>query len=191
MRVFAGGKCRSRLLGLLALVSLLAAFSAAEAGDPSDAFTALQVQSFPEPIPLPPISLERIDGRPLPLADLRGKIVLLNFWATWCIPCRQEMPAMERLSHEYGGRGLAVVAVNFKESKDAVGRFFNELRLDFPSALDPEGATANSLAVRGLPATFLLDREGRILWKAMGSREWDSRAGRAYFDHILQASRSR
>ena len=180
---------RSGLIEVLALVSLVLAAPTAEPGAAPDPFSVFQVQPFQEPIPAPPLSLEGTDGRRLRLADLKGKVVFLNFWATWCVPCRQEMPAMQRLFREYRERGLAVVAINFMESKDAVDRFFKELHLDFPTALDPDGATARTFTVRGLPVTFLLGRDGRILWKAIGSRDWDSATGRAYFEYVLQATR--
>jgi len=119
------------------------------------------------------------------LEDLKGKVVFLNFWATWCVPCREEMPAMERLYREYGERGLVVLAVNFQESPDTVKRFMRELHLTFPTVLDSDGAAARDFAVRGLPVSFLLSRDGRILWQAIGSREWDGAEARAYFKRML------
>ncbi len=93
---------------------------------------------------------------------------------------------MERLYRDYRERGFAVVAVNLKESKAEIQRFVNELSLSFPVGMDTEGAGARFFGVRGLPVTYLLGRDGRILWKALGSRDWDSPAGRAYFEQILR-----
>ncbi len=95
------------------------------------------------------------------------------------------MPAMERLYRANRERGLTVVAVNFMETKNEVKRFFEEFRLSFPSLLDPEGTAARNFGVRGLPVTFLVSRDGRILWKAIGSRDWDSPEARAYFKQVL------
>jgi thiol-disulfide isomerase/thioredoxin len=160
----------------------------AHSGAAVDPLESLRVQPFQETIPAPTLSLKGTDGRPLRLEDLKGKVVFLNFWATWCGPCREEMPAMERLYREYRQHGLAVVAVNFQESKDKVLRFLEELRISFPAALDPDGTAAHIFAVRGLPVSFLLSRDGRILWRAIGSRDWDSPDARAYFKKTLQAT---
>jgi thiol-disulfide isomerase/thioredoxin len=158
---------------------------AALAGD--EHLDALVVQSFPEPLPTPGVTLKDLDGQPITLRDLRGKVVFLNFWATWCVPCRQEMPAIERLYQAYRDRGLAVLAVNFKEGPAAVRSFMRDLDLSYPAALDGDGAGSRSFGVRGLPVTYLLDREGRILWKAIGSREWDGPHARAYLERVLAA----
>ncbi len=175
------------IVSVLVVVSLTA--SSAGAAPPVAPPAALSVPLLPEPVPAPDLTLERVDGLPLHLATLRGSVVFLNFWATWCVPCRQEMPAMERLYRTYEKRGLAVVAVNFGESKAELQDFATALSLSFPIMLDSQGDAARTLGVRGLPVTFLLDRDGRILWKAMGPREWDSVASRAYFEKLLQPSR--
>ncbi len=94
---------------------------------------------------------------------------------------------MERLYRKYSEQGLAVVAVNFRESEAKIQAFVKELPLTVPVGMDPEGAAAQAFGVRGLPVTYLLARDGRILWKALGSRDWDSLAGQAYFEKILQA----
>ena len=180
---------RVGLLAVLAPISLLLVAATSQPALPPDAFVALQAQSFQEPIRAPALSLPGVDGRPLRLQDLKGKVVVLNFWATWCVPCRQEMPAMERLYRDHRQRGLAVVAVNFNESKGEVERFLNELHLSFLVALDSDGAMARSFTVRGLPVTYLLSRDGRILWKAIGARDWDGPASRAYFESLLQTTR--
>lgn len=180
---------RSGVGAALALILLLLAAATAEPAPPADPLAALMVQSFQEPIPAPVLMLEAVDGRPLHLGDLKGNVVFLNFWATWCMPCRQEMPAMERLYRDYRERGLAVVAVNFKEPRDQVQAFLKQLHLTFPAVLDPGGTTALAFVVRGLPVTYLLARDGRVLWRAIGSRDWDGPDGRAYFERVLQPPR--
>ena len=148
---------------------------------------ALRVQIPNELVVAPEFSLEGLDGRPVSLKSFRGKVVFLNFWATWCVPCRAEMPAMERLHREYGTRGLAMVAVNFQESKAEAQTFADEFRLTFLILLDPKGTVTRSYAVRALPVTYLVDRDGKILWKAAGRRVWDGPHGRAYFERVLAA----
>jgi cytochrome c biogenesis protein CcmG/thiol:disulfide interchange protein DsbE len=146
---------------------------------------ALLVQSFPQPAPAPMLALTDPHGRQVTLDEFRGRFVILNFWATWCLPCRAEMPAMQRLYLAYRDRGLVVVGVNFKESTRQVQDFMLEQALTFPALLDRDGNAATALRVIGLPMTFLLDRERRILWRAIGEREWDTSATRAYLDQLL------
>jgi thiol-disulfide isomerase/thioredoxin len=180
-------RCRPCLSGALVLSVLMLVPLAVDPAHPPDPLATLLVQPLPEPLPAPALSLRGMDGRPLRLDDLKGQVVFLNFWATWCVPCRQEMPAMERLYQNYRERGFAVVAVNFRESKAEIQRFVKELSLSFPVGMDAEGTGAHAFGVRGLPVTYLLGRDGRILWKAIGSREWNSPASRAYFEKILQS----
>ena len=174
-----------RLIAPLALTWLFVVPVASHSGTVAPPPESLRVHAFSEDITAPAFSLKGIDGHPLRLEDLKGKVVFLNFWATWCVPCREEMPAMERLYREYGERGLVVLAVNFQESPDTVKRFMRELHLTFPTVLDSDGAAARDFAVRGLPVSFLLSRDGRILWQAIGSREWDGAEARDYFKRIL------
>jgi len=151
----------------------------------SEHLDALMVQILPTPIPAPGFRLTDADGAPRTLEGFRGSVVLLNFWATWCIPCRDEMPAMERLHRAYRERGLTVLGVNFKESAREVRAFLEKLGVSFGTMLDMDGAVSGMYRVRGLPVTFLVDREGRLLWKAIGAREWDGPDGRAYLDTVL------
>jgi thiol-disulfide isomerase/thioredoxin len=143
------------------------------------------LQRFVEPVPAPAVVLSDLEGRPLTLEQFRGTLVFVNFWATWCVPCRQEMPALERLHAAYEQRGLVMLAVNFKESETEIRRFVRELRLDMTVALDRDGSASRRFRVLGLPVSLLIDRDGRILWKAIGAREWDTPEMRAYFDRMI------
>ena len=181
------GRCASRaFLAACLLAGAAMAGAPARADSLDDHLEALRVQVPPEPLPAPALALPEPSGQVLRLADLRGKVVFLNFWAVWCVPCREEMPAMERLLRAYRDRGLAIVAVNVRDSKAQVEAFMKELRLSFPAVLDADGSTSRRFAVRGLPVSFLLDREGRILWKAIGLREWEGPHSRAYLEAVLQ-----
>jgi thiol-disulfide isomerase/thioredoxin len=115
-------------------------------------------------------------------------VVLLNFWATWCAPCREEMPALETLSRELGPRGLAVVGVNFKEPKPTVEAFVREHRLGFPMLLDAEGRMVERYQVFALPVTVVVDRRGMVVGTVLGIRDWVGPDARAYLDRILAAS---
>jgi thiol-disulfide isomerase/thioredoxin len=154
-------------------------------GTGGDALDALRVIPAAQPMEAPGFTLPAVAGPSVALQAFRGKVVLLNFWATWCGPCRREMPAIERLHRAYRDRGLAVLAVDFRESKEQVKAFSQELGLTFPALLDANGEVTFSYGARALPVTFLVGRDGKILWKAIGRREWDGPAGRAYFDQLL------
>jgi len=151
---------------------------------------SLMVQSFAAPIAIPAFTLRDVEGRELTSTSFHGKVVLLNFWATWCVPCRAEMPALEKLYREHRNGGFVALAVNFKEKARDVQRFTRDLGLTLPMALDADGTVSRDLKVRGLPVTFLLDRDGRILWRAIGARDWDGPDGRAYFERFLTTPRS-
>ena len=112
-------------------------------------------------------------------------MVLLNFWATWCVPCREEMPALETLSRELGPKGLAVVGVNFKEPRGEVEAFVREHALRFPMLLDADGRTGQLYQVFALPATFVVDRQGRLVGTVLGIRDWVGPGARAYLGRLL------
>lgn len=119
----------------------------------------------PAPIigyPAPPLSLQTVDGQPLALADLAGQPVILNFWATWCLPCRAEMPELQRLHERLAETGLAVIGVNQAETLPAIARYRQELGLDFPTVVDPRLGVSRQYGVNSLPTTFFIDRAGVI-----------------------------
>ena len=151
-----------------------------------DAFKALDL-IVPSPAESAPVfTVPAADSKPLKLELYRGKVVFLNFWATWCMPCREEMPAMERLHQRFRGRGLVVLAVSVDKAAAPVGPFVTELRLTYPIGLDPTMTVAKQYGVRGLPATFLITRTGTVAARALGPREWDSSAGHAVIETLLR-----
>lgn len=129
-----------------------------------------------QPAMLPDFAFTGPDGETMGLADLGGKVVLLNLWATWCAPCVEEMPALDRLQAQLGGSDFEVVALSLdRGGLSQVQPFFEKLGIGSLSAyLDPEGASMKALTPRGLPTTILLDREGRELGRLEGAAEWDS-----------------
>ena len=160
--------------------------TAAPKAEANDHFaTALGIQIPKEQVEAPNIVGADPDGNFILLEDFRGKVVFLNFWATWCIPCRLEMPAMERLYRDFKGKGFVVLAVNVQEGPRAVRAFVQELKLTFPVVLDRKGEAAMKYVVRGLPATYILDRNHIIAGRAIGAREWDSKEARAYIRALL------
>jgi len=120
----------------------------------------------------PPLALQDLDGRSHRLEDYRGKVVLVNFWATWCDPCRAEMPAMNKLRASLAGRPFAVLAVNLAESESRIRRFMEQVPLDFPVLLDRDSGAAKAWKARVLPVSFVLDAGGRIRYSALGEIDW-------------------
>jgi thiol-disulfide isomerase/thioredoxin len=133
----------------------------------------------------PPFSGSTLDARPLSITAYRGSVIILNFWASWCLDCRPEMPVLQRLQREFSSRGLAVIGVNAREDKEAARRYATELGLTFPIVLDRNGAINTLYGVVGLPTTFVIGRDGRAIGFAVGSREWESAPARALIAALL------
>ncbi|MBI3989364.1 MAG: TlpA family protein disulfide reductase [candidate division NC10 bacterium] len=122
----------------------------------------------------PEFALQDLDGTLRRLSDYRGKVVLLNFWSTWCTPCREEMPSMQRVYERLRKRGFDILAVSLNvEGKPPVEAFMKELKLSFPALLDPKKEAARLYRIYALPTTFLLEKDGKIAYKLIGVREWD------------------
>jgi peroxiredoxin len=138
-----------------------------------------------ETVAAPEFSLPDLAGKKVQLKALRGSLVFLNFFATWCDPCREEMPGMERLFRAHKDKGFVVLAVNMQESAKTVRPFVQELKLTFPIALDAEGTVSREYGVRALPVSFLIGRDGRILWRAIGGRDWETAQAQALFARLV------
>jgi thiol-disulfide isomerase/thioredoxin len=123
----------------------------------------------------PDFTLRDIGGGTVSLASYRGGLVLLNFWATWCGPCRDEMPSMENLSRNFGGQGLSLLAINQKESAAQVTSYMKTHGLNFPTPLDSDGRVSAAYRVFGIPVTYLIDGNGNALGRTSGARDWATR----------------
>ena len=165
-------KSTRSLLGPLVSLMLLAALAvnARAEGELGYRFTPLEpLQAAPD------FLLQDMDEETHTLSDYRGKVVLVNFWATWCPPCRKEMPALEALYKKLGTDGFAVLAVNQWEDPDHVFTYTGDLNVfpTFPILFDPESAVSQDYAVKGLPTSFLIDKKGRLAYRAVGGRDFD------------------
>jgi len=120
----------------------------------------------------PPLELKDLSGQTHRLIDYRGKVVLINFWATWCEPCRDEMPSMQRLKHKLAGKPFVVLAVNVGEFEARIEDFLRKLSLDFTVLRDHSSATMKAWRVKGLPASFVIGPDGRIRYSFTGEFEW-------------------
>lgn len=118
-------------------------------------------------------TLENIDGEPFSLTDARGRWLFLHFWASWCAPCRKEMPAIERLQARLGEQGPRVVLINTAEDEETVFEFLAAVATELDSLLDADGSVTDQWKPRGLPATWLIDPEGRVRYQTLGGLHWD------------------
>lgn len=139
--------------------------------------------------PAPALALKDLEGRTHRLADYRGKVVLINFWATWCAPCRDEMPSIQRLKNQLSGKPFVVLAVNLDEPESRIRKFLTQMKLDFPILLDPERKTARAWQARILPASYVLGPDGRIRYSLVGEINWDNEHVVARITELLPASR--
>ena len=145
----------------------------------------------------PDFAARDMQGRPVSLEDLRGEVVLLNIWATWCGPCREEMPSIQRLHDRLGPRGLKVVAVSVDgasateraagDPRELVASFARDMGLDFTLWLDPTGRVQRTYRTTGVPESFLIDRDGTIVKKVIGATEWDSDANVELVERLLKS----
>ena len=145
----------------------------------------LDMVGYASPAAPPHFSASTIDTRRVSVRDLRGKVVLMNFWASWCAECRPEMPVLERLHRELAPQGFAVIGINAREGREAIRRYASELGLTFPLVLDRDGKINALYGVVGLPTTFLVGRDGRAVALAVGPREWASPPARTLIQALL------
>jgi peroxiredoxin len=131
-------------------------------------------------------TLRLVDGATFRLSEHRGKTVLINFWATWCPPCREEMPALERLYRRHKDRGLVLVAVSLDADPTVVPPYVRASKLTFPVALDPKAEVGNKYGVRALPSSFVVDRQGTMTALALGPRVWDNDASHSLVEALTR-----
>jgi peroxiredoxin len=145
----------------------------------------LNLSAYPSLMHPPDFSGLTPDSRRVSLASLQGKVLLINFWASWCLECRPEMPMFERLHRKFSVQGLAVTGINARERTSTIRAYARELNLTFPLILDSSGKINSAYGVIGLPTTFLIGRNGRAVALAIGPREWDGKAARALIQALL------
>ena len=136
----------------------------------------------------PDFTLPSLDGQTVRLSDFRGKkAILLNFWATWCAPCRLEMPTIDKAYQEYKSRGLEILAVSLDAgSNSVVKNFMQELKVDFPVLLDPDMEVLRLYRQFSIPATFLIDKQGIVRHRELGYRDWTDPESRRLLEAIVR-----
>jgi peroxiredoxin len=147
----------------------------AQAAEPEQPKLGHQLTAPSELLPAPDFTLQDSDAKKYSLKDYRGKVILLNFWATWCPPCRREMPSIERLHQKLKDRDFVVLALDQKEGDDQVFAFTGDIGVDltFPILFDKNSSVSRAYVVQGLPTTYIIDKKGNVRFRAIGGREFD------------------
>ncbi|MDR0562630.1 MAG: TlpA family protein disulfide reductase [Spirochaetaceae bacterium] len=176
----------------IVLISLLSALCAAVYGEPmklpagvTEAFAKAGLPLLREKQRIRDFSLKTLDGSSITLSRLKGKVVFLNFWATWCPPCRAEMPSMEILYQRYKDSGVELIAVDIMEKPQDVRNFLKNNPYTFPIAMDADGAVSGQYGIQAVPTTFIIDRDNTIIFAGAGSRNWNTPAVFIAFERLL------
>ena len=148
------------------------------------AFLRLGISTFQEPKPIEGTVLD-LTGEKKDLSTLTGKVTFLTFWTTWCPSCKVEMPALQKLYDRYQDQGFQVLAVNIEESAATVTKYFRANGLTYSSFFDPRGLLARRLGVWSIPNTLIIDRQGIVLGRVVGARDWDSPEGHRLLKLLL------
>ncbi len=167
------------LLGLFTLATLATLLTPGNT-------VAAELLPWKGPGAAPPLVLRDLDGREHRLADYRGKVVVINFWATWCEPCREEMPSLQRLADHMAGRPFVLLGVDMADSEPRVRAFLQQTPVRFPQLLDRDSAVAKAWKVKLLPTTLIIDQAQRIRHAAYGELVWDSAEIKAAIEQLLK-----
>ncbi len=141
---------------------------------------------FKEPVDAPDFELENLAGESVRLSSLKGNVVFLNFWATWCPPCRAEMPSMQTLFEKFSDEDFEIIAIDLQESKRTVTNFVEERDFTFPVVIDKSGRVGGTYGARSIPTTYLIDKRGKAIGFLVGSRMWDGEDVESVFRTLLE-----
>jgi thiol-disulfide isomerase/thioredoxin len=167
-----------------AILAALLAFAATSAGAAEEPPLRAWTQGA-----TPPLALNDLAGAAVDLRKLEGRVVVVNFWATWCEPCIAEMPSLQRVRERLRGQPLEVLAVNYAESPEKVKAFLRKSRIDLPVLLDPSKEAADAWKAKGLPMTFIVDRAGKVRYWVFGERDWNGGETLATLEKLIAEPR--
>ncbi len=187
----------NRKTGRVSIVLLLAGFAiigiggyiACAATLVSDPFAAMRVTRLPTAVPMAAFDLKALDGGTIRSKELGGKVILLNFWATWCGPCKEEMPSLAKLQAQFDPTRFQVVTVTTDMHPRGIKQFLDHLGIHLPVLFDESEDVSRAFMVRGLPTTVLIAQDGRAVGRAIGPRAWDSEESVALVRHVLEESK--
>ena len=182
-RVMHGVLTRATSSAALALLLAIGAIAASANARAQAHWTAFSDPAGQQPLPL---VLDDLNGKAVDLTSFKGRVVLLNFWATWCDGCRAELPALNRLQQRFSSAGLVVVGVNVGEGKARIAEFTDHVPIDFLILRDADSAVLKRWRVRIMPSTFLLDRHGMLRAQLVGEADWDAAAVQAPLLDLLR-----
>jgi peroxiredoxin len=144
-------------------------------GREDDLFSRIRINPIKGDKRVPDFSLKDLTGKKVEIKQYKGKIIFLNFWATWCGPCKEEMPSLEVLHRQFKGENFVLLTISVDyEGLKPVREFLNKQRYTFPVLLDPNGEILDLFEVKGIPTTFIIDKKGRVIGRAIGPRDWKS-----------------
>lgn len=155
----------------------------------SIAFLTLTSRALEPGSPFPPMQLQTLDNFPqenIQLHKLQGKVVYIDFWASWCGPCRKSFPVLENLHKHYKKQGFEVVGVNLDENSDDAKHFLNDFPVGFPLAQDPQGKSAEAVAIKGMPSAFILDRNGVVRHTIVGFNDKEAQQLETLITQLLK-----
>lgn len=179
---------RSTVTALIAAILVLGTTVSHRAtADNAAEYEALNLIHLDESIPLPDVSLPDLKGDPVPLLSFRRRVVIINFWTTWCHYCERERAALEALYQIYKGDGLAVLAVNMGETVEQVRAYIEKHGLSFPHVMDPEARAERAFGIQATPTNYLIDRRGHVVAAGMGYRDWTGPQAHRLIQRLLAA----
>ena len=165
------GNVFSRRLSLILILLVTLVFTA-EGGE-ADLFSKIRIDPIKGNKKAPDFSLKDLNGKKVEIKQFKGKIILLNFWATWCGPCKEEIPALEVLPQQFKEKNLVLLTISVDyEGLKPVQEFMNKHHYTFPVLLDPQGETLDLFEVKEIPTTFIIDKKGGMIGRAIGPRDW-------------------
>ena len=153
-----------------------------------DLFSRLKLSRAGAGTAVPSFELSTVDGKTIEFSQLRGKVVVLNFWATWCGPCKEEMPALDRLSRQFNPRDVAVLTITTDHERTGIQQFMTQFHSTLPVLLDEQRDVSLAFMVRGLPTTVFISKNGTVVGRAVGPREWDGPDAIGFIQHLREAA---